>query len=64
LSHGLQWMSKGMDRKYDRVDPRTRVSFYIAFGVTPDEQKMLENRYKSIEWDYHIESVDRLVALL
>lgn len=30
------------------IDARSRVSFYYAFGITPDEQLQIENHYKSL----------------
>jgi hypothetical protein len=42
---GMTYLAKGMDRKLSRITARTRHSFYLAFGVTPDEQIMAENYF-------------------
>lgn len=39
---------QGMDKKYKEVHPNTRYSFYIAFGITPDEQIAIENYYSTL----------------
>jgi len=45
-SWGVRQLSKGMQRRYSPVEPATRASFYWAFGVTPDEQLVLEDFYR------------------
>jgi hypothetical protein len=45
---GLTRMSQGLTRTYSLIDPRTRVSFWEAFGVTPDEQKQAEMYFASL----------------
>jgi len=45
LTGGIAWLSKGMSRNYVDIHPRTRHSFYIAFGTTPENQIVLENFY-------------------
>jgi len=43
----MSYWGKGMSRRYvDIVDPKTRVSFYKAFGVTPTQQLNLEEYYR------------------
>jgi len=43
---GAQYLAKGMKRKYGVVHWMTRVSFWRAFGLTPDRQIALEQEYK------------------
>lgn len=50
LTNGMSWLSKGMARRYGVVSPRTRHSFYLAFGTTPDQQIELEKFYRSVGW--------------
>jgi hypothetical protein len=50
-SSGFSRMAKGMARCYSEVDPRTRYSFWRAFGVTPDAQYALEQYYKHVSFD-------------
>jgi len=48
-SWGVRQLSKGMGLRYSPVTPLTRASFYWAFGVTPDEQLVLEDFYRSVD---------------
>jgi len=48
-SWGVRQLSKDMVRSYGVVQARTRASFYWAFGVTPDEQLVLEDFYGSVD---------------
>lgn len=45
---GLKWLSIGMSRRYTTVSPETRASFYLAYGVTPEQQICVEEYYRSI----------------
>jgi len=47
-SWGVRQLSKGMVRQYGPISPLVRASFYWAFGVTPDEQVVLEDFYRSV----------------
>jgi hypothetical protein len=48
LRAGMIYMSQGMDRKHSEPTPTARVSFYEAFGVTPDEQVYWESYYDNL----------------
>jgi hypothetical protein len=50
---GMFFLSLGMETKCSPPSPETRLSFYLAFDITPDEQVALEELYSSvrIEWD-------------
>ncbi len=63
LEGGLAWMSKGMTRRVTSIHPRTRHSFYLAFGTTPDQQVALENMYRNVDFRYHLTRQGRLVHL-
>jgi hypothetical protein len=54
LNGGMAWLSKGMSRNYQAVSPDTRHSFYLAFGVTPDEQLLMESFYRKVTWNYNV----------
>lgn len=54
----LMYRSKGMSEKYSQVHPRTRLSFYIAFGILPDEQKAIENYYSTVELSHGLREED------
>lgn len=43
---GMYHLATGMHRSYGPVHPVTRVSFYNAFRITPDEQIALEEHFK------------------
>ena len=47
-SWGVRSLGRGMKRVYGPVSPYTRYSFWLAFGVTPDEQQCLERFYSSL----------------
>lgn len=47
LTGGLFWLSKGMNRRNLSVSPEARFSFWLAFGITPDDQRLIEGCYNS-----------------
>jgi hypothetical protein len=49
---GLSYMSIGMNRKYTKVSPQTRFSFYLAFGVLPEYQIALENTLRGVSFKW------------
>lgn len=48
-SWGVRQLISGMKRDYGPVEETTRASFYWAFGVTPDEQLILEDFYRGVK---------------
>lgn len=46
-ANGLAYAAKWMHRQYSVPTPETRVSFYLAFGITPDLQEALEGWYNA-----------------
>lgn len=48
LKSGMIHMSIGMTRSHTTPDWESRVSFYEAFGVTPDEQIAIEEYYRRL----------------
>jgi len=50
-SWGVRSLQKGMTRSYGPISAETRASFYWAFGVTPDEQLILEDFYRGVRLD-------------
>lgn len=48
-SWGVKHLSMGMKREYSPPSPSTRASFYWAYGITPDEQVVIEDYYKSVD---------------
>lgn len=49
---GLEHLSRGMRRCYGEVDELTRYSFWLAFGITPDEQVAAERLYAGLSMTY------------
>lgn len=43
-SSGFLFLCNGMKRQYGKVHPKTRHSFYLAFGISPAEQIAIEER--------------------
>lgn len=51
MSSGFEFMARGMSRSSGVISPETRVSFWRAFGITPDLQEAIEGHINSIqEW--------------
>ncbi len=46
MESGSRMLSRGMDAKKRTVSSEARVSFFLAFGITPDEQVALEEYYR------------------
>lgn len=46
---GMQFMAHGMDRKSSKVSTAARVSFWQAFGYTPEQQEAIENEYRTTQ---------------
>jgi len=53
---GMTHMAKGLHPKEAPVSEDARYSFYVAFGVTPDEQEALEEYYRSWQFEARVES--------
>jgi hypothetical protein len=47
-------MSNGLNAKFGSVHPRTRVSFMLAFGITPPEQRALECHFDGISFRFSV----------
>ncbi len=54
MQSGSRMMSQGMEAKFTPVSAGTRVSFFKAFGITPDEQVALEKYYQGWSCGDHI----------
>lgn len=61
---GLVYFSHGMSRKAAGIECSTRYSFYLAFGVTPDEQIALEKYYQHHTPKYNVVYTDHPSNLL
>lgn len=59
ITGGIAWLSKNMNRHYHVPSDRTRHSFYLAFGVTPDMQIEMENVFKNVEWKHQVVKLER-----
>jgi len=47
METGFFFMTIGMSRRYSKISDATRVSFYHAFGITPQQQCVMEELYRS-----------------
>jgi len=47
---GMYMLSRGMKREYGTVSDDARVSFYVAFGITPTQQRELEDHLRTVEF--------------
>lgn len=63
MQSGSRMMSQGMEAKSRVVEEATRFSFWLAFGVTPDEQTALEEYYNSWSCNGRMCSVERLIEV-
>lgn len=52
---GQSQLQLGEGLKQAVIEPASRVSYYYAFGVTPDEQLALEDHYNRLEIKFDIE---------
>jgi hypothetical protein len=41
----MQFMAHNMNRKISDPTPEARLSFYLAFGYTPEQQLAIEDHY-------------------
>jgi hypothetical protein len=49
---------QGMNKKYGTVHPRTRYSFYIAFGIAPDEQIGIEGYFSTLKLQHGLSAAN------
>lgn len=54
MQSGSRMMAQGMEAKHQDITPETRLSFFKAFGVTPDEQVAMEDYYQTWSCDFHM----------
>lgn len=64
MQTGLQIMGRGMSRKYTKCSTEARVSFYRAFGITPEAQMAIEGFYKTQTLQYLSEARERVALPL
>ncbi len=55
-SWGVRSLARGCSFVYREPLPETRYSFWRAFGITPDEQVVLEEFYRSVDLDCAFQS--------
>lgn len=63
IRNGLQWLSRGMCLKYSNITSETRYSYWLAFGVTPEQQIAIESELRKVQFSYHLVEKDRQVHL-
>lgn len=52
LETGMAILARGMDERHRVPTPYSRYSYWLAFGVTPDEQEALEGFYRACNLVY------------
>jgi hypothetical protein len=56
-STGMEFLAHGMETRCSEVHDRTRVSFALAFGVSPALQVELEKHYASVDHSFNLQSI-------
>lgn len=54
----LTYNGKGMEAKEESITDACRASYFMAWGVTPDEQVALEDYYKNWKFEYRLNEGD------
>nr|WRQ65473.1 RNA-dependent RNA polymerase [Tolivirales sp. gcode 6] len=49
VESGFYMLSKGLNYEHAEILPRTRYSFWLAFGITPLEQRVLEDHFSGVQ---------------
>lgn len=60
LKDFFKYKIQGMDRKYSEVHPASRASFSLAFGISPQAQRIYESYYDRLSLVYGLREVDLL----
>lgn len=63
MSRGRMALAVGMDGNWREVSEAARYSFYVAFGMTPDEQVALEEHYDQWVLSDEVVHVDDIGAI-
>lgn len=62
---GFLFMGKGLHPRITPVTEEARYSFYLAFGVSPDEQRELENYYAGLDLSgFEVDDVELLEEIM
>jgi hypothetical protein len=66
LESGFSRLVAGMDRSKCKIHPRTRFSFWLAFGITPDQQEALEAHVRTVPCSIDVvlpKTIDEIAAV-
>jgi len=55
---GMRFMSRGVKLGYKQIEDKTRYDVYVAWDITPDEQRGLEEHYANLTIGYDGSVVD------
>lgn len=58
MATGARMLARGMESKRQPVIPEARVTFFEAWGITPDEQVELESIYRDRVMTYSVRALD------
>ncbi len=64
MQSGMRLLARGLEAKRKPITPDARVSFFEAWGYTPDEQIALENYYSSFEIEFDNNTVDNFCEII
>jgi len=59
MSWYMRKMLNGMDRDFGPVTPEARESFYLGFGICPEEQLILEHQIDQWKFDFRCKESDQ-----
>lgn len=63
MQSGMQFLADRLEAREYLITDDARVSFFIAWGYTPDEQRSLEQYYDSLTIDHTHNPVDNFVEI-
>lgn len=64
MSCGAHFLRSGLEAKYEKVSDDSRLSFYLAFDMTPDEQVALEEYYANLDMSFAgVDTIDNLLSI-
>lgn len=63
LHAGARMLSEGIDRVEDSIIPEARYGVWVAWGILPDHQVALENRFKEMRIEFSNDRADDYVAI-
>lgn len=61
---GANFLRVRLSAKWEKVSDEARLSFYLAFDISPDEQVALEDYYRNLDLSYSgVDTIDNLLSI-